>query len=923
MKKILLLIYAVTIACLISQAQNVYITGTATDSESGEPVIGANVVVKGTLNGTYTDANGKFRLNAPGTYPVTITFSSVGYQSWDLEVTEGGELSIQLSPQEKVLDEMVFLASRVEENILQSPVTIEKLDAKAIRQTASIDYYTALRNLKGVDMVASSLTFNQINTRGFNDISNSRFLQLVDGVDNQTPGLNFAVGNLFGASDLDVESVELIPGAASALYGPVAFNGVLMIRTKNPFEYQGLSAELKAGINHIDEEYANPHGLYNLSLRYAKALNNRVAIKINGSYLNALDWYATNYTDVDEQTPEDQRGESNPSRDALNIYGDEVVVTLPVAGRVSRTGYEERNLMEYDVHSLKLNASIHYRLNNNTEISYQYDFGNGTAPYTGSNRFCLNNFILQQHKVELQSKNYFIRGYAIIENSQDSYNARALGQHLNRTWVRDLTGNTVSPDEADNMWFTRYEEAFAGNVTGVTGGDHSAARVFADEGRYLPGSAGFEQEKDRLIHTEGLSGAGIVSNSKFYHIEGQYDFSEQVKFFDIQVGGNFRMYDMFTNGTLFDDVENNLIVKEGGMFVQLSKRFFQDKLKLTVSDRYDKNQNFKGRMTPRASAVMNVAKNHFVRASYQNGFRNPTIGDQYIKLDAGVITILGGVPDNSKDLDVYDNSFEIASVGAFGSAFGMAVQSGTPPEQALMENKDLLVKSEVEYIKPERVSTLELGYKGPIENKLLIDLNYYYSSYDDFILNTVVMEPESPVLAEDGSINPAAAFDILDGNVRLYQLYTNASDKVSSQGATLGLTYLMNHGYSFSANGTWASFDLKEANPNNIPPFNTPEFRTNIMFGKSGNKQSPLGFNIAWRWQDTFEWVGTFNELRPGTIEAYSMVDAQVSYVFPEISSMVKLGASNLFNNQVYQAYGSPSIGGIYYVSLVFDRALR
>src|SRR5690606_14657095 len=162
-----------------------------------------------------------------------------------------------------------------EENILESPVSIEKMDLRDINTTPSVSFYDGLQNLKGVEMVTSGLTFNQINTRGFNSTGNSRFLQLVDGVDNQTPGLGFALGNLFGSSDLDMESAELIPGSASALYGPVAFNGVLMLRTKDPFLYQGLSAQVKTGVNHIGEKYADPHLLGDYSIRYAKAFNDR------------------------------------------------------------------------------------------------------------------------------------------------------------------------------------------------------------------------------------------------------------------------------------------------------------------------------------------------------------------------------------------------------------------------------------------------------------------------------------------------------------------------------------------------------------------------------------------------------------------------------------------------------------------------
>jgi len=388
------------------------------------------------------------------------------------------------------------------------------------------------------------------------------------------------------------------------------------------------------------------------------------------------------------------------------------------------------------------------------------------------------------------------------------------------------------------------------------------------------------------------------------------------------LGGNYRVYDMFTNGTLFDDKGGSIIIEEGGAFLQLGKRLLNENLKLSGSVRFDKNQNFEGRFTPRASAVYTVAKNHNFRTSIQTGFRNPTPGDQYIKLNAGPITILGGVPDNSKGMTVYQNSFTAASLGPFFGAFQQAMQQGSTPQDAVMMAKDLLVKSDVEYIKPERAAVFEIGYKGLINDNLIVDANYYYSSYTDFLLNQVVMEPESPVLDNDGNINPQAALDLLNGDSHLYQLYTNASDRVTSQGATLGLTYVLPRSFSLGVNATLATFDIKDANPNNVPGFNTPKYKTALTFGNSKLTDN-FGFNVAWRWQDAYDWYGTFNQMRPGRIEAFSIFDAQVSYKLLPIKSMVKLGASNLFNNQVYQAYGSPSIGAIYYVSLTFDQLLR
>ncbi|WP_057939085.1 TonB-dependent receptor [Algoriphagus resistens] len=921
MRKHLLTVFLLVLLSSVTTAQTV-LKGKVLAADSGEVIVGATVMIKGRLTGTVTDNLGAFELPTSVSFPLTLDISYLGYQKTSVEVSNSEPIIIRLEIATELLGEVVFSASRIEETIFQSPVTIDKMDMKVIRQTPSFSFYDGIQNLKGVDLVTSGLTYKQINTRGFNEIGNPRFLQLIDGVDNQTPGLNFAVGNLFGSNDLDMESVELIPGAASALYGPVAFNGVLMMRTKDPFLYQGLSVQAKTGINHLSEAYTDPSGIYDFSLRYAKAFNNKFAFKLNASAFKGLDWYATNYEDIDALTPPEQRGDTNPARDALNIYGDEVAVTIPDIGRVARTGYEEKDLMDYNSKGLGVNASLHYRINENMELSYGYQWGKGKAAYTGSNRFMLNNFVLQQHKLELKGSNFFVRGYMVSEDSHDSYNSRALGQHINRTWVKDLNGQIVSPDEADATWFERYGAAYNGLVSSVSGGDHSLARTFADEGRFVPGTAEYENEKNRLIHVQGLDGAGILSQSRFYHAEGQYDFSRHIGFVDLLVGGNFRLYDMFTNGTLYDDVDKAIIIKEGGAFVQVSKHFLDSKLRFTVSERYDKNQNFDGRFTPRIAGVFTPSERHSFRASYQNGFRNPTPGDQYIHLNVGPIIILGGVPGNSEGLNVYENSYTASSVGAFGTAFGQEVGSGVPFEEALMDNMPLLKQSDVDYIKPERISTFDLGYRGAWGNNFSVDINYYTSRYTDFIINTVVIRPDNEILLPDGSMSPMAAADILTGNIQAFQLYTNASDVVSSQGVSLGLNYTFSKGYLLGATGTWASFDLMDADAENVPAFNTPEFKTGVTFGNA-EVTDRLGFNVAWRWQDGFDWRGTLTQLSPGRIEAYTMIDAQLSYKLPGMKSVVKIGANNLLNNQVYQAYGSPTVGGMYYISLTFDEMFR
>ncbi|HEY8934952.1 MAG TPA: carboxypeptidase-like regulatory domain-containing protein, partial [Cyclobacteriaceae bacterium] len=207
------------LSTVVAWAQNT-VQGTIVDVETNEPLPGVSVSIKGTVLGTTSDSNGKFVI-APKTYPATLTFSLVGFRAQEVEVPEASseELPIELTAGAILGQEIVVTASRVEESILKSPVAIEKLDTRAIKETPAPSFYDALENVKGVQMTTSSLTFKVPNTRGFNIPNNFRFMQLVDGIDIQAATLGVPLGNAIGPTELDIESVEILPGAASALYG--------------------------------------------------------------------------------------------------------------------------------------------------------------------------------------------------------------------------------------------------------------------------------------------------------------------------------------------------------------------------------------------------------------------------------------------------------------------------------------------------------------------------------------------------------------------------------------------------------------------------------------------------------------------------------------------------------------------------------
>ncbi len=925
-------LFALSLVCgLWGYAQEkTTVSGTIQDESTGEGLSGANVIIKGKTVGTVTDMDGKFSFETDQTPPFTLQISMVGYATMTFEVTASNSSGISLSLKESLLmgQEVVVSASRVEESILESPVTIEKMDILAIKQSASASFYDGISNLKGVHTNTSSLTFQSFNTRGFATIANTRFVQIIDGMDNSAPGLNFPAGNVVGISEIDVESIELVPGAASALYGPNAFNGILFMNSKNPYDYQGLTAQAKLGVTNASAPGANP--FYEFNLRYARAfLDDKLAFKINFSYLDAEDWHANDYeTDIDRTGAEygNNNFERSPSFDGMNTYG-ETQFTLPLSVinpgfadfgviRAARTGYEEEDLVKnYNASSLKTDAALHYRFNDHIEALYNFRYGSGNTVYQGSQKYSLLNLTLQQHKLELKGKNFFVRGYATYENAGDSYNVGALGSYINeagtptqlwapmyglaygsiRAGIPLIQLSALNPQLQDVV-----VADIDANIAGVPQGEemaHTIARIVADGGRLEPGTPEFEAAKADIIAKRFMKGgASFVDKTRMFHGEFNYNFNELIKVFDFQVGANVRRYVLESEGTIFKDTDTDgnstpISIDEFGAYGQISKKLIDDKLKLTASLRYDKNENFEGQLNPRFSAVFTAAKTHNFRASYQTGFRNPSTQGQFIFFNTGASILLGGTEANAGPFGIYNG-------GAYTRDSWNAYQASG--------DEAVLVVADFPYVKPEQIQAIEFGYKSTIANKFFIDLNYYFNSYKDFITQLEVVSAEEVTV--EGDVYPQG---------QSYRPYANANSTVTSSGLGLGLSYAFPKGYVLGGNYSWNTFNLDES-ADEIgfeAQFNTPEHR----FGASlANRDviNNFGFNIAYRWSDEYLWESDFGV---GMVDAYSVLDLQISYKIESINGLIKLGGANVLGNEYRTSLGAPFVGAQYYISFQVD----
>jgi iron complex outermembrane recepter protein len=921
------LLFLIFISGAAFSQQQYTIRGIIKDAKTGETLIGATVMLKGTSSGAASDFDGNFLIKTNNPPPYTLVITYVGYQQQEIIVNDvSKEVGIRLVPDVTQLKEAEIRDSRISERQKQNPVTVETMDALTIKQTPAVNFYEGLAHLKGVDLTSASIGFKIINTRGFNSTSPVRSLQLIDGVDNQSPGLNFSLGNFLGASELDVQKVDLIVGASSAYYGPNAFNGVINMQTKSPFLYPGFSAQVKAG----------ERELFETAVRWAQVLKeDKLAYKLNVFYLRANDWHATSYTPT-IQSPTDER---NPGGyDAVNRYGDEnrslnfnvPLSNLPSVGRgyFLRDGYNEDEIANYNTRNIKLNGAVHYKVKKDIELIYASSFSNGTTVYQGDNRFSLKDILFFQNKLELRKEGkFFIRVYATHEDAGKSYDAYSTALKLqelskdDKQWGIDYNSaleDSLAPYILN--WYSRNTNGqglqldtipaangqrinFIENYWRTTLYDsliyfHNIARNAANnlpsangtgKPRLIPGTYDYDTALQSIISKSNQQGGSrFYDKSALYHIAGEYQF--ELLTLDLKTGGNYRLYAPNSQGTIFLDTAGRRIYNsEGGVYLGLERKLANDKLKLNWTNRIDKNQNFNALWSTAFTAVVTMDK-HVFRASVSSAIRNPTLSDQYINLDVGPATLIG-------NLHGFDSLVSISSYN-----------------NARDKGRSSLEFFNVKPIRPEEVKTAEVGYRADLlKGKLYIDLNYYYSTYSHFIGYQIGMRPNWPADA------PLALRD-----PDVYRVAANAEHKVSTQGFSIGVNYFIKKYFGISGNYSWNVLNKSSFDDELIPAFNTPEHKYNIGFnGRDfdlhfGELTSRFwGYGINYKYQTGFLYEGS--PQFTGNVPDYYMLDVQVNKRIPSMLCTVKAGASNVTNYRTIQVYGGPVIGRMAYVSLLFE----
>ena len=903
-------------------AQSTTISGTVSDDDG--IISGCHIFVSGSSDGTYSKEDGSYSLTTDLQPPFDLRFSFLGYDVQTVTVHAPGkkEVNVSLSVSRNVLENIVVGASRYEERIMEAPVAIFKMSSTELKSKGGTDYYEAVSNMRGMQAQTSSLFLPSYNVRGFSDPGNFRFKQQLDGYDMTNP-IGLAIANTMGVSDLDISSAELVHGASSALYGSDAFNGVLRFYSKNPFDFPGVSMQTKAGVTVQDAAGTNPY--FEQDIRIAHLFSNKLAFKMDMNYKRAYDWIGDDfshripagqwdnrafYEDLDYDDPN-----GHIRYDALHRLGDEYgngvgVIrgvdhlvgpngdTLHFNGQLlTRSGISEKDLFttadfsSNKMENFRANFSFLYRPADGWELEYTYKHSFSDWLIRSSSTFPQFDYLQRFHLLRLTKGGLSLRVY---NHKLDNYKG---------TWSANAAASAIETTLRPNdLWLTDFQDKYRET------GSLREARLFAD--RFSPGGSEFNVEdfESALAATSQntdysgsnsilIPGSQAVDFSNYTNADIDYDFGDALPV-RLQVGANYRRYNVESGGAFYNDgplgYGKPIDVNQFAGYAQASKALYDDRLKLSVALRADKQTDYDLNLSPRATAVLKLGaeKDHILRASYLTGYRNPSIQEGFFRLQlTSVYTIIGSA-ERSLDNFIYE--------GRTGAQYTM--------REILDE-----VAPTFKAVQPERNTSFEFGYRTVINDKLMIDASGFFTQYENFINRPNIF------------FRPGTA------DFQIFAIRQNRDETVNGKGAGISLDYLINDKLSVGLTYDWNDYDSPDFEPidENVPDdvekerflrslqFNIPEHRASISFGgRHLGASERWGFQINTRYNGAFNYYSNLGELE---IPEFNNTDAAITYSIPEWKTTLKIGGSNVFRQEYITIYGAPQIGSVYYVGIRYE----
>ena len=966
MRNILSMMFVLLSTFILAQTN---VTGVVVDSNN-TPIPGANVVFDSTT-GAVADFNGEFSIDVDATPPFSLTVSSIGFETTSITVNASdASFTVTLSDSENLLDEVVLSASRTAQSLFESPVTIERFDFKDIAASTGADFYQSLEQLKGVQVISTGIINQTLNARGFSTAWNEGFVQLVDGMNNEAPGLNFSAGNLAGVNELDLYNIEFLPGASSALYGPNAYKGILTINTKNPFDFQGFSAYVTQGIT--SQDVAGDNHYFDFGMRFAHAFSDKFAVKATLGYVKGKDWAAADYSDVNNPVPfipgtlQNADPSLFPTYDGRNVYGEQsstwnmtsifTNLVLPGLGaqfgipaattsyyaslfnafapnyfgtqEIMTTGYNEMAVDPTgDASNFKFNIAAHYRFNGNSELIYVFNNGRGNTVLQGAARYKMLNFGIQQHKLEYKTKNFMARAYKTIESSGNTFQFDAMGGYL-------FAAQPGGPGAWFGGYFNGYFQTLAGlinpNPLGAINDMLVGILFFGETSMYdtwvTPGM-------NFQAHAAGRTNANanmLVPGSAAFN--AAYD---RIANTPIKDGGAVVLDNTISN-SFEASYDISDLVEGFDMVVGGSFREYVLRSNGTLFTDYD------GPIKTNETGIFaSVQKDIFDGAVSLNGALRYDKAQNY---DGSFTPRVGALIDIAPNHNLrvsYQTAMRTPTMQDMyiGLDGGPAILMGSSPDSVerfyydfpdlasgntytvtgdmVMNNSyraeqfaaGTIEVANLDNVEPEYVQSREVGYRYN-GKRLSVDINAYWAKYQNFIASKNVFVPFYGSVSNGSALAAMAA-----GDFEVFAVDNNTDEEVRTMGLDIGLDAKVFGKFDFGAKFAYNDMDRSNIDPNYETAFNTPKVRGRLSLGSTEIGDN-IGFNVSASYHNSFLYESTFAD---GIIPANWIFNASMSFDVPELDGRIKVGAVNLTGDDYMSIPFAGMIGSQYYIKFTLN----
>ena len=966
MRNILSMMFVLLSTFMLAQTN---VTGLVVDSNN-TPIPGANVVFDSTT-GAVADFNGEFSIDVDAKPPFSLTVSSVGFETSLITVSASdASLTIILSDSENLLDEVVLSASRTAQSLFESPVTIERFDYKDIAGSTGADFYQSLEQLKGVQVITTGIINQTLNARGFSTAWNEGFVQVVDGMNNEAPGLNFSAGNLAGVNELDLYNIEFLPGASSALYGPNAYKGILTINTKNPFDFQGFSAYVTQGVT--SQDVAGDNHYYDFGMRFAHAFNDKFAVKATLGYVKGKDWVAADYSDFNREVPffPGRLGEVDPSLfptyDGKNVYGEQSTtwnmtgiftnLVLPGLGaqfnipasttnyyaslfnayapnyfgtqEIMTTGYNEMAIDPTgDASNFKFNIAAHYRFNGNSELIYVFNNGRGNTILQGAAKYKMLNFGIQQHKLEYKTKNFTARAYKTIESSGNTFQFDAMGAYL-------FAGQPGGPNAWFGAYFNSYFQVLAGlinpNPLGAINDMLVGILYYGETSMY---DFLVNPQMNFQAHAAGRTNANanmLVPGSSAFN--AAYD---QIANTPIKDGGAVVLDNTISN-SFEASYDLSDLVEGFDMVVGGSFREYVLRSNGTLFTDYD------GPIKTNETGIFaSVQKDIFDGAVSLNGALRYDKAQNY---DGSFTPRVGALIDIAPNHNLrvsYQTAMRTPTMQDMyiGLDGGAAILMGSSPDSVerfyydfpdlvtgntytvtgdmVMNNSyraeqflaGTIEVANLDNVEPEYVQSREVGYRYN-GKRLSVDINAYWAKYQNFIASKNVVVPFYGSVANGSALAAMAA-----GDFEIFNVDNNTDEEVRTMGLDVGLDAKVFGKFDFGAKFAYNDMDRSNIDPNYETAFNTPKVRGRLSLGSTEIGDN-IGFNVSASYHNSFLYESAFAD---GIIPANWIFNASMSFDVPELDGRIKVGAANLTGDDYVSIPLTGLVGSQYYIKFTLN----